>query len=280
MADNGVNATPTASSLIQAQVSSILVEPLQAASVVLSSGAKVIDSSTPVRIPTIDSVFNPAWVGENEKIPEDATRFGELELMPTNRKSIKLITRVSNELIRMAQRGVSELLQTKLVEDVKVKLDTALLTGDGADNSVTGLVNSDRTTAGTWSPKDPDTILDALAAMAAAEVTPDRLFMAGSDFYAIRKLKDADGRALLQPDLTADAVYRLHGIPVTVTNKLEAGKAILARMQDVVVVRDIDPQITVLTERYAEYDQTAIRVKTRYDLGILRPESVRVLAAK
>ena len=61
------------------------------------------------------------------------------------------------------------------------------------------------------------------------------------------------------------------------TNKLPLGKAILADMSQVVVVRDIAPSVTVLSERYAEFDQQAIRVVTRYDLGLLHPAGVIVL---
>ena len=45
------------------------------------------------------------------------------------------------------------------------------------------------------------------------------------------------------------------------------------------VVRDLDPTVTILTERYADYDQTGIRVVARYDQGILRDESFLILDA-
>lgn len=269
--------TTNGGSLIQTQVSDMLVQPLQAASVVLGSGATIFDSSEPLRIPTLTEPFATEWVGENELIPEAQNTFGEITLMPTERKSIKTIVRVSNELIRMAKRGVSEALQARLVEDVRTKLDTALLTGDGADNSVTGILNQPGTLKGAFDPSDPDTILDGMALMAAEEITPNRVFLSGADFYGLRKVKDKQGRALLQPDVTADAVYRLHGVPVTVSNKVPAGTSILADMSKVAVVRDLDPDITILTERYAEYDQTGIRVRARYDLGLLHSKAVAVL---
>ena len=264
--------------LIQDQVASMLVEPLQAASVILGSGATVFNSSAPLRIPTIGAAADLAWVGENEEIPEaTGATFGEIELMPTSRKSIKTIVRVSNELIRMASTGVSAVLQRRIVADVRDKLDTALLVGDGTDDTVTGLLSQSDLTAMPYDVADPDTLLDALAALAADEVTATKFIMNGADFFALRKLKDADGRGLLQADLAGDAVYRLHGVPVIVTNKLPAGKAIAADMSAVAVVRDEDAQITLDKSRYLEFDQTAIRVTTRYDLGIIRPEAVIVL---
>lgn len=265
-------------SLIEEQVSTMLVEPLEAASVVLSSGPTIFNSSEPLRVPTLDHKFQPGWVGENEEIPGHAAgiEFGEIQLMPTSRKSIKTIIRISNELIRMAKTGVSATLQARLVADVRTKLDDALLAGDGAGDTILGLLNQPVDHA-PFSLTDTDVFLDALALLASREVTPSKFLMNGTDFYELRKLKDANGRHLLQSELSDAATYRLHGIPVSVSNKIPAGKAILADMKAVAVVRDIDPQITLLPERYAEFDQIGIRVKTRYDMGLIRQESVLIL---
>lgn len=268
----------SANALIVEKVSSMLVEPLAAASVVLAANPTVFQSSEPLRVPTLTGNTNPEWVGENELIPEaDNLTFGEIELMPTNRKSIKTITRVSNELVRMAKIGVSEVLQRRLVSDVRDKLDTALLVGDGADNSVTGIINQPGVTNAAWDVADPDSILDGLATLAASEVSPTRILMNGTDFFSLRKLKDGDGRGLLQSDLTAEATYRIHGVPVTVTNKLPAGTLVAANWADIAVVRDQDTTVRLDSSRYLEYDQTAIRVTARYDLGILRPAGVLVM---
>lgn len=268
----------SANTLIVEKVSSMLVEPLRAASVVLASNPTVFQSSEPLRVPTLTGDTNPEWVGENELIPEaDDLTFGEIELMPTSRKSIKTITRVSNELVRMAKVGVSDVLQRRLVSDVRDKLDTALLTGDGADNSVMGIINHADVTRAAWDVADPDSILDGLATLAASEVSPTRILMNGTDFFALRKLKDADGRGLLQSDLTAEATYRVHGVPVTVTNKLPVGTLVAANWADIAVVRDQDTTVRLDSSRYLEYDQTAIRVTARYDLGILRPAGVLVM---
>lgn len=48
-------------------------------------------------------------------------------------------------------------------------------------------------------------------------------------------------------------------------------------MSQVAVVRDLNPSVTVLSERYAEYDEIGLRVVCRYDLGLLHPEGVVVL---
>lgn len=267
-----------AQALIQNTIVPMLVEPLQAASVVLESGPTIIDSSSPVRVPTLEDVGDPSWVGENELIPDnDTVDFGEIELLPTERKSIKTITRVSNELIRAATQNVSTILETRLVNDVRKKLDDGLLLGTGADNTITGIFNQTGTTKLEHDPVDPDSYLDALAAAAAAESTPTTFYINGADFFKLRKIKDSNGRYIMTGGPAENVPYILHGTNVKVSNKIPAGKAALLNIKDVVVVRDIDPRVTLLTERYAEYDQVGIRVVTRYDLGLLRPSNVYIL---
>lgn len=275
-----VNTTTNQNILIKDQVANILVKPLEAASVVLGSGATIFNSSEPLRIPRLDSSGTVGFVGEGEQIPDTYTAgFSELKLMPSERKSLKTITRITNELVRQASNGVTTVLQQRIVEDVRKALDNALLNGDGAGATITGILNQSGVQKGTLDLTNPDFLLDAMALLTVAEVTPNRWFFNGSDFYTLRKVKDNNGRYLIQETLQEGVTYTLFGIPVTVSNKVPKGKGILADMSKVAIVRDIDPSITILTEKYADTDEVGIRVVTRYDLGLTLPEAVVVLEA-
>lgn len=266
--------------LLADQVSSLLVQPLEAASVVLSAGPRIFDTSGVLRIPKLVSGATVGFVEEGGLIPDDAdVDFSELVLMPTERRSIKTILKYTNELVRQSVIGIDAVLKARLVKDVSDALDTALLVGDGNDDSITGIVNQPDVQLDSWDPTDPDTLVDAIGLAVAAEVTPNRWFISGADFITLRKVKESDtsNKYVLESDLTRDATYRLFGIPVTVTNKLPEGMAILADMSQVAIARDLAPSVTVLSERYAEYDQIGLRVTTRYDLGLLHPEGVIVL---
>ena len=266
--------------LLADQVSSLLVQPLEAASVVLSSGPRIFDTSGVLRIPKLVSGSTPTFVGEGGLIPDTAdVDFDELVLMPTERKSIKTILKYTNELVRQSVIGIDAVLKARLVKDVSDALDNALLKGTGTSDTITGFINQPDVQESPWDPTDPDSLLDAIGLAVAAEATPNRWFLNGQDFVALRKVKETTGskKYVLESDLTKDATYRLLGIPVTVTNKLSPGTAVLADMSQVAIARDIAPSVTVLTERYAEYDQVGLRVVTRYDLGLLHPEGVIVL---
>ncbi|WP_374158774.1 phage major capsid protein [Mycobacterium sp. G7A2] len=274
--------TATNPELLADQVSQLLVQPLEAASVVLASGPRIFDTSGVLRIPKLVSGATVGFIGEGGLIPDDAdVDFDELTLMPTERKSIKTILRYTNELVRQSVIGIDATLKARLVKDVSDALDTALLKGTGASDSITGIIEQADVQTGTLDVTDADSLLDAIGLAVAAEVMPNRWFVNGADFIALRKLKEAtdSSKYLLEADMTAGPTYRLFGIPVTVTNKLPEGTAILADMSQVAVARDVAPSVTVLTERYAEYDQVGLRVVTRYDLGLLHPEGVIVLTA-
>ncbi|MBN7452617.1 phage major capsid protein [Mycobacteroides abscessus] len=268
--------------LLNDQVSSLLVQPLEAQSVVLSSGVRIFDSAGVLRVPKLTGSSAVGFVAENAQIPDTATTtFDEVVLMPTERTSLKVIERFSRESVRQSVIGLDAVLKARLVKVVGDALDDALLKGAGTSNSIKGIINQTGVETGDFDAADPDTILDGIATLNANEVTPNRIFLSGADFAAMRKIKETTGskRYLLQPDPSRAAGHTLFEVPVTVTNKLAAGKAIIADMSTVAVVRDTAPSITVLSERYAEYDQLGLRVTTRYDLGLLLPEAVAVLTA-
>jgi HK97 family phage major capsid protein len=138
--------------LLADQVSSLLVQPLEVASVVLSSGPRIFDTAGVLRIPKLTKSSTVGFIGENELIPSDHdTTFDEVVLMPTERKSIKVIERYSRELARQAVIGIDATLKNRLVKVVSDKLDTALLMGKGqATNEVQTVTITGSATGGTF----------------------------------------------------------------------------------------------------------------------------------
>jgi HK97 family phage major capsid protein len=273
--------TATNSTLLQTQVANILVQPLEAASIVLSSGVRIFDSAGPLRIPKLTAGASVGFVAEGASIPEADVSFGEVSLMPSTLKSLKVLIRFTNELLRQSIIGLDSVLRQRLVTDVSNALDDALLKGTGTSNTIKGLINQSGVQTSVLNTADADSLLDALALASAANVTPNRWFISGADFIALRKLKEATGskKYLLESDVTSGPTYRLFGIPVTVTNKLATGKAVLADTSQIAVARDIAPTVKLLDQTFATTDEQAIRVVTRYDIGLLHPEAVVVLTA-
>ncbi len=289
-------STASARELTREQVQAILVQPLTAASVFLASGPRIFDVTAAgvVRIPKMNGMTAPSWHGENELINEVEADFGEVVLLD-GIKSLKSITRYSNELARSSIIALDAALRDRMVLDVTGKLDAALIAGTGHPDLATGR----RTTplgllsyAGTSAlpgvgALNLDDLHDAIGSALAGNADVNRLrWMLRSEvFVNLRKQKDASGKYLLEPDPTAAGAYRLLGLPVTVTNRipfnLGAGgnetAVVLWDPAQVAVARDLAPSVKLLDQTYAQFDQQAIRVVAHYDAAPLNPDSIVIL---
>lgn len=271
--------TQNTSALTRDQVRVMLTEPLTRFSAFLSAGPTFYDTDgSRVRVPRgftdqSDEIRANNWHGENEQINEvDQDTGDELTLLPDTMKSIKTLTRFSNELARQAIVSLEQALQNRLVRDVASAFDKQFLSdqGDGITTPMgmfawPGVETIDAVEF------DLDTIMDGYGLFLGNFGHTDglRLFIRSDDYMTLRKLKDSDGRYLLQPDMsTGGIVVPALGATLAVSNHIPTGQAALVNMSSVAVARDLAPSVTLLTERYADYDQQAIRVVARYDAGL------------
>lgn len=274
-------STANASELTQEQIQTILVKPLEARSTFLNAGPVIFDTNgSPVRIPkapgsVADSL---AFVPENGLIPEADPDFDEVQLLPSTMQSVKVITRFSNEMARQSVVALDQVLKDRLVADVATRIDAQFLsaTGDGV-KTPKGLFAWEGTQSLKSAALNVDTILEAQGLALSADVNTEglTLFVRPEDYMKVRGQKDADGRYLVQADVQAGGlVVPLLGARVAVSKAVPANQAALVDMSQVAVARDVAPAVTLLAERYADFDQQAIRVVTRMDAGALNPEAV------
>lgn len=278
--------TTTATELTAEQVSTILTKPLEQASVFLAAGPRVFDTTGPLRVPGLPGPADAAelsWVGESELIPELDPEFGEVQLLPSTMKSVKVITRYSNELARQSVVSLEQTLRDRLVADVAAKLDAQFLSdqGDGITTPAGVFAWDGVTDTPVTGPLTPDVILAAQGEAMTRNLAPEALtlFVRPEDYVAMRGIKDADGRYLIAPDVSGTGlVVPILGARAVVSSRIPDGRAALVDMTRVAVARDLAPTVKVLTERYADYDQQAIRVVARYDAKPLDPAAVLTLS--
>jgi HK97 family phage major capsid protein len=282
-------STATAPELTREQVQTILVKPLEDKSVFLASGPRIFDTDgSPVRIPKGGAPTSPDWTGENQQITEKDATFDEIKLLPSTMKSVKVITRYSNELARQSVVALDAALRDRLVTDVANKIDTQFLsaTGDGTTTPKGLFAHSGIQTLAVGDELTLDALIDAWGLALAANVDMGglRWLMTPREFVTLRKLKDAQDRYQLTPDPTKDGVFRLFGAPVTVTARIpdtggstSTARAALVDFSQIAVARDVAPSVKLLTERYADFDQQAIRVVARYDAAPINPEAIVAL---
>jgi HK97 family phage major capsid protein len=269
------------------QVVATLIQPLESSSIVLANSPRIYDSPTgdPLRIPSLVSTDQAAWHGENEQITEGDADFGEITLLPTNLKSVKIIHRFSNELARHSIVSIANTMQAAFVKRTADKIDDAFLNGvatldTNGNRTPIGLFNQPGTQSSTLTLTTLallNSVVDTVGKLLTAEISAFgscRWFLSTDDFLKLSKVQDSEKKGFLQPDLTQPGVFRLYGIPVVVSSRVPAGTGLLADMSMVAVGRDLAPSVRLLSERYADYDQLGLRVTCRMDIGLLHPEGV------
>lgn len=277
--------TSTATELTQQQVAKILVKPLEETAKFLAAGPRIFDTASELRLPKLGGPTTVGFVGENELIPDADTDFDEVVLMPTTMKSIKTLTKYSNELARQSVVALDAAIKDRLVTDVAAKLDTQLFgsTGDGITTPQGLFAWAGTQSLAVGAAIKLDHLHDAEALALGENVDPANLrwVMRSRELIALRKIKATDGNYIVQPDVTAAGGYTLLGHPVIVSNRIpdlagtpNTGRAALVDFSQIAVARDMAPTVKILDQTFGDYDQMAIRVVCRYDAKPLNPEAV------
>lgn len=279
-----IEVTSGNSTLIQSQVASLLVQPLEQASTFLAAGPVVLDSSSPVRVPRIVNGVTAGFVAEGSQISDGDVAFDEVTLLPSTLKGLKVLVKLSNELIRTSVVGLDAVLRTRLVTDVANALDAALWDGTGATNTVKGILRQTGITTGTLDLANPDSLIDGLAAAQGNKVSPSHWVMTAASFAAIRKVKvgTTDKRYVIDPNTIQNGTdFRLLGLPVIITDNIPAAatkaRAALVDFSKVVVARDVNAEVKILDQTWGDYDSIGIRVVSRWDTALLQAKAVTLL---
>lgn len=278
MALSSANSTE----LTAEQVQKVLVAPLAQKSIFLSSGAQIVDTAGPLRIPKGANPTTPEWYGQNEQITEDDPSFDEVTLLPTTMKSVKVLTRFSNELARQSVIALDAALRNRLVTDVANTVDAQLLSAsDGAAGTLPkGLFAYAGQTDAIGGALTFDSLIDADGLALAANVNLDSLVwvMHPTEYVNLRKIDDgATDRKLFQPDATKGGAFTFSGHRVIVSNRVPVGNVALVDFSQIVVARDVAPSVKVLDQTFGDFDQQAIRVVARYDAAPVNDDAVITL---
>ena len=279
-------STTNATELTQEQVAKILVKPLEESAKFLAAGPRIFDTSGELRIPKLGGPTTVTWVGENEQIPEGNPDFDEVVLLPSTMKSLKTLTRYSNELARQTVVALDAALKDRLVTDVAAKLDAQLFSasGNGTTEPQGLFAWAGTQTLAVGGALELDDLHDAEALALGENVNPAQLrwVMTSRELIKLRKIKDTTGRYIVQPDVTGAGGYTLLGHPVIVSNRVpddtaptpDTARAALVDFSQVAVARDLAPTVKILDQTFGDYDQMAIRVVCRYDAKPLNSEAV------
>ncbi len=266
-----IEVTSGNTTLIQSQVASLVVQPLEQASTFLAAGPVVLDSSSPVRVPRVVNGVTAGFVAEGAQISDGDVAFDEITLLPSTLKGLKVLVKLSNELIRTSVVGLDAVLRTRLVTDVANALDAALWDGAGTSNTIKGILRQTGIATSALDLADPDSLIDGLATAQGNKTSPTHWAMTAASFAKIRKVKvgTTDKRYVIDPNTIQNGTdFRLLGLPVVITDNIPAvtakNRVALVDFSKVVVARDVNAEVKILDQTWGDYDSIGIRVVSRW----------------
>jgi HK97 family phage major capsid protein len=135
--------------LVPTQAMPELIEMLRAESVIISSGARVLNDlkGSPVVFPKQTSGASVYWVGDNQTIIPSDQAFGQLRLTP---KKAAALVQLSNSLIAMSLPSAEQVVREDMASRLALAVDLAALRGSGSENQPLGIANTSGINTVTW----------------------------------------------------------------------------------------------------------------------------------
>jgi len=252
----------------------LIIQPVTAASVALSTTTVVTTSSTVFHVPIVTADPTAAWVAEGGEIGADDATLDEEKVTPSK---VAGLTIISRELATDSSPAAAQVVGDGLARDIARQVDTAFYgtttaNGPGGLGGVTGVSTVD--SGGSFANLDP--FAEAISKAETEGATLTAFVANPTDALTLAKLKDESGsnRPLLGTDPTAPTRRTILGIPL-VTSPAVAEDTIWAydRTRIVTVMRD-DVTLDVDRSAYFTTDRIGIRATMRIGFGYPHPASI------
>jgi len=245
--------------------------------------ATVITTGTGRRLPmpTNDDTGNAAVIiAENATDSEQDTSFGEVEIGAY--KYTTRIIKVSFELLQdnafNLEAYLADLMGERLGRGQSAHFAAGTGTGqpEGLNAATSGV------TAALVAGVSYNEILDLKHSVDPAYRANARFAFNDSTFLAIKKLEDADGRKLWQPDIAATVPATLDGSPYVIDQGLpdmaaSAKPMVYGDLSGLMIRRVAGIRMKRLVELYAENDQIGFVGLERADAKIINSSKIRAM---
>lgn len=202
-----------------------LIDRLKPASKVQSMGATVLNGLTGnVELPRHLTGPTAYWLAESGKPTESNSTFDKITLTP---RTVAAEQKLSRRLVLQNGVALENVLKQDLNYVLSNALDTAILTGTGANNQPTGIltaIDENATTATDIS----DIAADLIGSVILENNGTGSFLVSSALMNRIRKIKDTQGHPISVSEI-------FHGQPVVETNQIATATMIYGIWSDAVV---------------------------------------------
>lgn len=238
----------------------------------------VIDGDAPrVNVPYVSVDPTANVVAEGAEITTSSPALNQISF---GTHKVALLVPFSNESLRYAD--AVNLITDSAQKALVAQADHLFLAADKDSNGIlpTGIAKIAAATEGTGGvteitaasrAKTLDAVLDVLAQTTDKGATPTAIVMRFSTWATLMAITAADGRPLIEPDVTASASPMLFNVPVIFNSQVPANVILTMSAPDVIVsVSDIAAD----TDSSAMFtsDSSLLRMTMRLGFGVVKPE--------
>ena len=181
--------------------------------------------------------------------------------------------------------SVVNFIVNQMAEEIAIFLEKELLTGTGSNAAQGAVHTTNSITAASATAVTSDELITLQAQIKQAYQANACWTMNTATFTAVKKLKDSDGKYLLQNDLSEGFPYRLLGKPVYISDNMPAmaagAKAILyGDYSGLSVNMRENISIEVLRENYATQHAIGVNAWFEFDSKVTDSQKLAVLTMK
>lgn len=235
----------------------------------------------PVTSNMVNSLREASWANSAAEVsqgaakPESDVTFEQYNVPIT---TVAHWIKISNQLLADAPAVVAY-IESRLRDGLAQRIEAQLINGNGTSPNLSGLTDSGNYTA--YTPTSDDLLVDAINrvkyTMWAAGNMPDTVIVNPADWGAMERTREGTGTgAYLYGMPGMQAGMNPFGLQVVISNHMQAGKFIVARMSDSAVLYNRSGAVVEMG--YVGNDFTnnlvTIRAEERLGLGCDRPAGI------
>lgn len=250
-------------------------------------GRVLTTGSASVGFPVFDYDADVEWTAESAAIADSDPQhpFGKQTFTP---HKLARILRIPNELLEDSVINIESLMTSYFAERFGEIEENAFINGDGINKPLglleAGLPTNQATdTGGTFSADD---LFDQVYSVRAVYRAGASFLMPRNAVRRVRKFKDNDGQYLWQPAIQAGQPSTLLGYPLFESEFFPDNVAAGSENDPLLAFGDfswywivdrVGMSVQRLVERYAEFDQTGLKMRLRTDGAPVKADPFSIL---
>lgn len=234
-------------------------------------------------LPQYDETTNSITVAFAEEFTELESHIGDFKQITLTGYLAGALSLISNKLINNSQFDIVGFVVDQMADSISGFCEKTILNGGGSVEGLTGVTQTITTASSTVIAADElvdlkDSVKDVFQQNAI-------WIMNSATRTALRKLKDAEGRYLLNDDISSPFGTTLMGKPVYVSDNMPvigAGKTAIyyGDMKGLVAKFSEDSNIQVLREKYATQHATGVVAWVEFDAKVADTQAIAKLVCK